>query len=199
MTGPASPSKLVVLVPVKAFAEAKGRLASVLAPAQRAQLARTLAGVVLRAAAPLPVAVVCDDIAVADWAEEHGAHVLWRPGRGLNAAVTLGVADLAALGYGRVIVAHGDLPRATSLAWVGRFGGVTLVPDRSDDGTNVLALPVDAGFRFAYGRASFARHAVEATRLGLALRVVRNPDLGFDVDLPADLDRIGVPDLQPSA
>lgn len=176
-----------MLIPVKSFAEAKGRLAPALSPPERASLARRLATAVVRAAAPLPVAVVCDDEAVAEWATAAGARVLWRPGRGLDRAVTLGVADLAELGFERVIVAHGDLPRATSLAWVGRFAGVTLIPDRFDDGTNVVALPTGAGFRFAYGRGSFLRHGAEAIRLGLPLRVVRDPALGFDVDVPADL------------
>ena len=47
--------------------------------------------------------------------------------------------------------------------------------------------PVDAPFRFAYGTGSFRRHAAEARRLGLGLRVVRDRDLAFDVDVPDDL------------
>ncbi len=45
-------------------------------------------------------------------------------------------------------------------------------------------------FAFAYGPGSFRRHAAEARRLGLGLRVVRDPDLAFDVDVPADLAAI---------
>jgi 2-phospho-L-lactate guanylyltransferase (CobY/MobA/RfbA family) len=70
---------------------------------------------------------------------------------------------------------------------VADFDGVTLVPDRRDDGTNVACVPVDVGFRFSYGGGSFRRHAAEARRLGLPLRIVRDPVLGWDVDLPADL------------
>ena len=176
-----------VLVPVKAFHEAKGRLAPALDPAARAALARSMASAVLRAASPLPVWVVCDDDEVAAWAEEGGARVLWKPGRGLNGAVNEGVADLAAVGVGRVVVAHADLPHAVSLSWVAEGDGVTLVPDRHGDGTNVAAAPSDAGFVFAYGPRSFERHRAEAARLGLPLRVVHDPRLGWDVDLPADL------------
>jgi 2-phospho-L-lactate guanylyltransferase len=67
------------------------------------------------------------------------------------------------------------------------FDGVTLVPDRRDDGTNVLRLPARCEFRFAYGPGSFRAHRAEATRLGLAVRVVRKPDLAYDVDWPADV------------
>jgi 2-phospho-L-lactate guanylyltransferase len=101
--------------------------------------------------------------------------------------VTDGVAHLAAAGFERVVVAHGDLPLAQRLQWVAGFDGVTLVPDRHDDGTNVICVPAGSGFRFGYGPGSFRRHGEEARRLGLAVRVVREPALGWDVDLPADL------------
>ena len=178
---------VAVLVPVKAFRDAKGRLAEALTPSERAELSRTMAAAVVRAAAPLPVWIVCDDDAVAAWAVEVGASVLWKPGRGLNGAVNEGVADLAALGVATVIVAHADLPHAQALAHVAEATGVTLVPDRHDDGTNVAAVPARSGFVFAYGPGSFERHRAEAARLGLPVRVVREPRLAWDVDRPDDL------------
>ena len=179
--------KVAVLVPVKAFREAKLRLAPALDGPAREQLARMMAERVVRAAAPLPVSVVCDDPDVATWARSAEAEVIARPGRGLNGAVSDGVARLAAAGVQRVVVAHGDLPLATRLAWVAGFDGVTIVPDRHDDGTNVICVPAAAGFCFWYGPGSFRRHSAEARRMGLAVRVVREPQLGWDVDLPDDL------------
>jgi 2-phospho-L-lactate guanylyltransferase len=64
---------------------------------------------------------------------------------------------------------------------------VTLVPDRREDGTTVIALPSDCGFVFSYGPGSFGRHQAEAQRLGLPTRVERSPSLSWDVDLPDDL------------
>jgi 2-phospho-L-lactate guanylyltransferase len=186
--GPLGP--VAVLVPVKSFAAAKQRLAPALAAPERAQLVRRMAEGVLDAAAGLPVAVVSDDPEVVAWAEARGAGALWEPGRGLNRAVEEGVARLGKAGAARVIVAHADLPLATELAWAASFPGVTLVPDRRDDGTNVACVPTAAGFRFAYGQGSFRRHAAEAARLGLGLRVVRHPLLGVDVDVPSDLAAI---------
>jgi 2-phospho-L-lactate guanylyltransferase len=176
-----------VLVPVKAFADAKLRLAPALPAGERSRLAQQMAAHVLAAARPLPVAVVCDDAAVADWARHAGALVVWEPGRGLNGAVQAGVERLRGAGVRKVVVAHADLPLAGPLAWACRFPGVTLVPDRRDDGTNVACVPADAGFAFSYGPGSFQRHGAEARRLGLGLRVVREPLLGHDVDVPADL------------
>jgi 2-phospho-L-lactate/phosphoenolpyruvate guanylyltransferase len=177
-----------VLVPVKAFTQAKRRLAPALPPAERAALARSMAEKVVAAAGALPVAVVCDDNDVAVWAREHGALVIWEPEQGLNRAVEAGISRLGAAGVVQVTVAHADLPLAADLTWLGRFAGVTLVPDRQGDGTNVACVPTVAGFRFSYGPGSFARHQHEARRLGLPLRIVDEPLLAWDVDQPGDLD-----------
>jgi 2-phospho-L-lactate guanylyltransferase len=176
-----------VLVPVKAFREAKVRLAPAMSAPQRAALAQKMATQVVASAAGLPVAVVCDDPEVASWARGLGALVIWEPGRGLNGAVHEGVARLAAAGAGLVVVAAGDLPLATDLRWVTRFPGVTIVPDRRRDGTNVIAVPTAASFSFSYGPGSYARHLDEARRLQLSVRVVHSVPLGWDVDVPDDL------------
>lgn len=176
-----------VLVPVKAFREAKLRLAPALSPERRAELARTMAARVLRSAGDLPTAVVCDDRTVADWARALGVLVIWEPGRGLNGAVQAGVTRLAELGVEAVVVAAGDLPLADDLRWVTEFDGVTIVPDRRHDGTNVICVPTDRPFGFSYGPGSFSRHLAEARAQGWPVRVVDDPALAWDVDLPSDL------------
>lgn len=176
-----------VLIPVKAFSDAKARLAAALNPHERSTLAQSMATTVVAAAAPLDVWVVCDDTAVATWATQHGASVLWKPSRGLNGAVNEGVSDLAHLDVDTVIVAHADLPHAEHLEWLADYDGVTLVPDRHGDGTNVIVIPTDSGFVFSYGPYSFQRHQAEAKRLGLAVRVIHDDRLAWDVDRPEDL------------
>lgn len=183
---------VAVLIPVKAFAEAKLRLAPALDATERAELARDMATHVVRAAGPLPVAVVCDDGEVREWAATVGAEVVWRPGTGLNGAVRSGVDHLRDTGAHRVIVAHGDLPLARPLAPLGDWPGITLVPDRRNDGTNVIALPSNCPFEFSYGRGSFARHLAEAQRMRCSLRILRDPSFGLDIDLPDDLDELAV-------
>jgi 2-phospho-L-lactate guanylyltransferase len=176
-----------VVVPVKAFSRAKARLSEVRTGPERAELARSMATTVVRAAGALPVVVVCDDDAVRAWADRLEVEVLWTPGLGLNGAVEAGVALLAERGVPRAVVAHADLPLAEDLAVVLGPAGVTIVPDRHGDGTNVISLPTGSGFRFAYGAGSCAEHAAEAERLGLAVRLLRDEALGWDVDRPEDL------------
>jgi 2-phospho-L-lactate guanylyltransferase len=188
----------VVLVPVKAFADAKARLAPALAPHHRAELARWTAHRVLAAAGELPVFVACDDDSVAQWATQHGATVLWHPGVGLNAAVNRSIAELRDRGVVHVVVAHGDLPRATSLTATVVPGCITLVPDSRGDGTNVASLPTSMAFQFAYGAGSFRRHLQQAIDLGLPVTVRHDPLLGIDIDTPSDLAHPLVQEVLPS-
>jgi 2-phospho-L-lactate guanylyltransferase len=146
-----------------------------------------MASRVLSAAHPLPVAVVCDDPEVEAWARSLGAMVLSEPGRGLNGAVSEGVARLASAGATEIMVAHADLPLAEGLVALAGFDGVTLVPDRHGKGTNVVCIPATLDFRFAYGPGSFVRHQREVARLGVALRIIHEPLLALDVDVPDDL------------
>ncbi len=176
-----------VIIPIKSFNTAKGRLAQSLSPTERDDLARRMATRVIEAARPLPTWIVCDDHGVAHWVMEAGAQVLWRSAPGLNPAVTASVEFLGRLGFDRIIIAHGDLPLATNLRWVGDFDGVSIVPDRWGEGTNVMAVPTNCGFVFAYGTRSAPKHQREAERLGLAVRVVEDSDLGWDIDTPDDL------------
>jgi len=179
---------VAVLIPVKAFDGAKARLAPVLDKAARANLARSMAETVIAAASPLPVTVVCDCDEVDAWARSMGADVVRVTRPGLTEAVEAGVDALGRAGVSTVVVAHGDLPLATDLSHCADFTGVTLVPDRHHDGTPVAVVPTGAGFRFAYGPGSYAAHVAETERLGLPWRSLPDPQLGWDVDEPADLD-----------
>ena len=61
-----------VLIPVKGFRLAKGRLADRLSEAERSELARNMASQVVKAAGSLPTKIVCDNDEVADWARGGG-------------------------------------------------------------------------------------------------------------------------------
>ncbi|HEX7521841.1 MAG TPA: hypothetical protein VF441_07275, partial [Acidimicrobiia bacterium] len=69
-----------VVVPIRAFALGKARLATRVAGADRADLGRRLAATVVAAAGDLPVVVVSSAPEVLDWAAELGLTVLADPG-----------------------------------------------------------------------------------------------------------------------
>lgn len=187
-----------VVIPVKAFHAAKLRLAPALSPHERATLAQQMAAQVVASAGDLPVAIVCDDPTVREWALSVGATVRWTPGLGLDGAVQAGVAAAADDGADRIVVAHADLPMAAGFSHIIGVDGVVIVPDRHRDGTNVITVPAHSGFRFAYGPNSFARHQAEAIRLGLPVEVHTDEALGWDVDLPSDLHLPDGADLTPA-
>lgn len=185
-----------MLVPVKAFTAAKQRLAPHLAPRQRERLAKYMAARVIAAAGSMPVSVICDDEAVAAWATQQGASVIWTPGRGLNGAVGDAAAHAASTGAERIIVAHADLPFAEDFeSRSAHLGARTalLCPDRHGDGTNVMSLPVagvfdrNPAFVFAYGPGSFAAHSSRCAALGLTVRRLSDAQLEWDIDRVDDL------------
>lgn len=180
--------RLAVLVPVKRFTAAKGRLSGVLSGADRARLAEWMASGVLDVVAEIPTFVACDDDAVADWATRMGARVIWGAGLGLNGAVDDGVDHIVAAGFAHILVTHADLARPGALLEVVHEGSITLVPDRRRDGTNVMSFPAEHRLRAAYGAGSFSRHLHQALSLGSTPVEVRgDPLLSLDLDTARDL------------
>lgn len=192
----ASPALLVL--PIKAFDNAKGRLANVLEPAQRIRLARECASRVARAAEGCDILVVTGAVGdtasphpeILDWATRHGAACITQSEPGLNAAVRDGVRFAATNNYPTVVVAHSDVPLATPVVEFVESDTVVIVPDTQRDGTNLMSIPVAVAerFEFHYGPGSFRAHRDEARRLGHEPRIVASREWGLDLDTPEDLD-----------
>lgn len=174
------------LIPVKGFHVGKSRLGGVLDEPARALLARTMAEQVVTAAAGLDVYVATDDERVGAWAIAKGCRLVWTQDLDLNGSIAAGLDTLRADGYRTLVVAHADLPFADALSPLTWFG-VTVVPDRRDDGTNVLSLPADVPFEPMYGPQSFRRHLAQLRAHGISVRIARRPALQWDVDVPDDL------------
>lgn len=178
-----------VVVPLRSFVLGKARLAPALDDAARHDFTRVMAERVVAAAGTRPVVVVSSAPEVSAWAASLGVASIRDPGR-LDAAADAGREWVRDRGFSRVVVVHADLPLARSLDGIADDADApvaVLVPDRHDDGNPVLAIPSSAPFVFAYGPGSCARHAAEARRCGLAVRIVRDRELGFDVDVEDDL------------
>ena len=181
--------RVALLVPVKAFADAKQRLRGELDAQQRTALARWCAERVIAAAGAFAVHVVCDDPEVAAWAERLGVTVIRCDVAGLNPAVERGLQVLADTRFDLAIIAHGDLPLAEGFGELALDGTITVVPDYRYDGTNALVLPTALAGRFSphYGSGSFRKHLVEALAHWPLVRVLRVEGLAHDLDTPADL------------
>jgi 2-phospho-L-lactate guanylyltransferase len=144
---------------------------------------------VLHAAAGHAVAVVTSAPEVVAFARERHCEVLADPGS-LDAAADAGRAWATGKGLARYAIAHGDLPLVRSFDAIlddGDASVAVIVPDHRDDGTPALSLPAAVPFAFSYGPGSAARHIDEARHRGLEVRVLHDPQLGFDVDVAEDL------------
>jgi len=181
-----------VVVPIRSFVHAKERLAVALDDGARHALIRELAGRVIDAARGQHIAIVSSDDEVVRFASDRSVVCLPDPGT-LDTAADAGREWARQIGAERVAIVHADLPFVENLdplvapadAWV-----AVLVPDQRGDGTPALSVPIDAPFAFAYGPGSFARHLAAAVASGLQPRVLHDARLGFDVDLPEDLETL---------
>jgi len=186
-----------VIVPHRGLEAAKTRLAPVLSPVERGELAAQLLERVLRIArAVLPdVVVISPSAALSPLVEATGARLLVQRGMGLNEGLDQARAVAIADGIGTLLVLHGDLPELTVLdvralaSAITVARGVAIAPDDAGTGTNGLALRPPDVIGFAFGIGSHAAHEAAARAAGVPFVAVERPGLAFDLDTPADLER----------
>jgi 2-phospho-L-lactate guanylyltransferase len=181
----------VPLVPLKALAEAKGRLAPEVGPLQRRLLAIAMFEDVIAALQAVPAlaapVVVSPDREVWRRADAMGCRVVEEPpGAGdLNAALAA-AAKAAGAGNGSpLLVVAADLPLASAAGLervLAAEAPVAVVPSADGAGTNVLAWRDPASFAPSFGPDSAARHLAVPG----AVRV-DDPGLSLDVDTVEDL------------
>jgi 2-phospho-L-lactate/phosphoenolpyruvate guanylyltransferase len=186
-----------IVIPCKALAHGKSRLAPVLAPDARASLCAWLLRRTLDTAMTFvpstAVWLVTADAEAVSLAERYGVTAVADPGGGLNVALDAArraVFDRDDRVEGLLVLPI-DLPRLDPAALADATAGgadVAIAGDRRGSGTNVLNLMGAAArhLPFSYGEGSFHRHCNLARRAGHVLRVVANDALAFDLDEPGD-------------
>lgn len=180
-------SSAALVMPLKSFNSGKGRLSPVLDAASRERLSRECAERVVAAAGNLVVLVVTDSNDVREWAATQPVSCIMQSSPGLNGAVSDGVTWARENGFASVVVAHSDVPLACDVTPFIDTDNVVIVPDTTNDGTNLLSLPTSCGFTFHYGPGSFRLHVDEAMRCGFAPRVALSDEWSLDLDNPDDL------------
>jgi 2-phospho-L-lactate/phosphoenolpyruvate guanylyltransferase len=190
--------RTIAIVPAKAPALAKTRLAAELAEGDRAAVSLDMLRGVLAQIGRVPAiagcAVVSADESVLALARQLGCEPIRETGEsGLNPALDLGRVWALDSGADALLVIPADLPlvRASDLADIVSRGeaqgpGIVIAPSK-DGGTNALLLRPPSGVPFCFGPDSARRHQLEAELRGLAVSVLQRDTLAFDVDTPADL------------
>ncbi len=187
------------VVPVKETALAKQRLAGLLSPGRRQELALAMVEDVLQTLASAHrlagIVVVTLDPQATAIARRWGAQV-WTDGArdGHTGAVMAAARRLAANGLNMLTI-PGDVPRVAAadidhvLSRHAEAPAFTVVPAWDERGSNtVICSPPDL-VPLRFGADSFFPHLEAARRLGLQPTVVRNEAIALDVDEPADLAR----------
>lgn len=193
-----------LVIPMRAFDDAKSRLSGVLSAHDRRELTIACARRVIGSIPGADVFVVCDDDEVAEFASDLSATPVRVDVEGLNAALSAAIPRVLVDRPGQtVIVAHADLPFAERLGdlWgelspTSSASSVVIVPDAEHDGSNVVIIGSDlvARWCFLYGVGSFRAHVAQARDLGVEPLVVDDAMLSLDLDTPRDLDNPSVAD-----
>jgi 2-phospho-L-lactate/phosphoenolpyruvate guanylyltransferase len=187
------------IVPVKPLRLGKSRLSGVLSDDERAVLNRIFLEQTLETLRNTPqvaqTLVVSRDPAALAIAREYGARTVLEDGNpDLNQALTR--ATLLAHTYATrgVLVLPADLPLLTRDDLVSFFEHVfsppcmVISPDRREDGTNAMLMAPGGLIPYSFGPGSFNRHCDLALKKGARLEVVRNANMGLDLDIPEDLE-----------
>lgn len=173
------------IVPLKRFDVAKDRLRQSGSPDVTA-LARQLARNVITSCAPRHVVVLSEAAEVSSFARALGVEVIESDATTLNDAVQRAYETLSRR-FDTLVIVHGDLAAPDGLGAFSPEPGITIVTDRHQRGTNVLAVPTGLDFHFAYGADSALHHREEAERLGVQCHVIIDSPWRVDIDEPEDL------------
>jgi len=186
------------VIPAKGFKGAKQRLAAILHPQERRQLATAMLTDTLLACAKSRLlsgfAVVTCDQTVAGVAGSCKADVIWEPQAGGHSqAVAFAVATCQQRGHASLLTLPGDLPLITPedidalVTPAVPMAPVVIVPNRDEMGTNALLLSPPDCLPLQFGYDSFQRHLRLAAERQLRVDVRRYPRVALDIDEPADL------------
>jgi 2-phospho-L-lactate/phosphoenolpyruvate guanylyltransferase len=188
-----------IVIPVKAFADAKSRLATILSPTARAELAEALCAdifhTITRVRGVERVIVVSSEARALDWARQRGWHTLVEE-RQISEAVSV---DLACrycekAGVQLLLRIPTDIPLVHSsdieeiFAEQAQSPACVIIPSRDGTGTNALLRSPPALFPSLFGRDSFPRHIAAARAAGATAKILRNRRIELDLDEPDDLE-----------
>lgn len=188
------------VVPVKPLRGALRRLRPALEAPVRRELQVAMLTDVLRACAGAGslegvLVVTSDADATALAGRLAGARVVpdHDPPRGMNAAVSRGLAAVTEAGAGAALVLTADLPLMRPadieaiLAAAPPERSALIVPSHEMTGTNAMLLRPPTALAPRLGPDSLARHTAQAARRRLPLERLVLPRVGLDIDTPRDL------------
>lgn len=188
--------RYTVLVPVKALALAKSRLAPYLTEGQRATFVLDMLSHVLRVARAAEeieqTAVVSADRRVLALAQQLGAIPLLEQRAGHNPALRAAAATLQQHGAQALLILSADLPLLapcdiTAMVEQAAHYEVVLAPSREKTGTNALLVRPPLAIPYRFGPNSRERHLQAARNGSLNSVLYQSRGTAFDIDTIDDV------------
>ncbi len=190
----------VAVLPVKRPADSLTRLAGLLSPDEREELAARLFRRALALLETVPklndLIVVSIDQVVLDAARAAGARTLREPDQVSHShSAERGIEMALGLGAKTVLSAAIDVPLATSIEYAELLEtsaqlsspSLIVVPSLDGTGTNALVRTPPDVIASAFGPGSFMRHEAAGTSAGAQVRTMHPPGIALDLDTPEDL------------
>jgi len=198
-----------VVLPMRTVSGGKARLGQALDAEEREELVLGLLLQTLRVLGAWPacrrIHIVSPDPVLGVATRQAGVEVSVhrQEGEGLNEGIRLGVSAACVEDAASVLVLPGDLPLldvgaldelllAADACLVAASGGpvMAIAPADAGGGTNALLLHPPEVIAPSFGPSSFEAHLRAAESAEVAVQVVRDPILGYDLDTPEDLERL---------
>jgi 2-phospho-L-lactate/phosphoenolpyruvate guanylyltransferase len=190
-----------LLIPVKRFELAKTRLEGTLCRQSRGDLMRAMLRDLLEQVDAVrgidQVVLLSNEPDLSLWSRQFRLrHLRESAGSaGLNAGLTVALAELLQEGVRRVLILHADLPlaRASDLQRLvdddakRMQDDIVLVPDRARRGTNAMLASLPLPIDLCYGAGSFDMHLQKAAACGLPVTIAQTPSIAYDVDVRQDI------------
>jgi 2-phospho-L-lactate guanylyltransferase len=187
------------IIPVKPLNRAKSRLAPVLTPEQRQQLAENMFRHVLETVRGVPqiigTLVISRDSKALSIAREYDAKTVQETGTPeLNSALTRATQVVVSWGVESLLVLPADLPLVnvddlTDMISMGRgTPSVVIATDQHQDGTNALFMRPPGIIPYAYGPGSYQRHSALARTAGVKVKTFFSEQMSLDIDVSGDLE-----------
>jgi 2-phospho-L-lactate guanylyltransferase len=184
-------------VPAKEFVAAKQRLAPLLTPRQRQDLAVAMFEDVLTALSNSPLAGIMIntvDPHASHLAREYGARVVTDGARdGHTAAVAAMARILGREGQLAMLTMPADIPLVSAASISALIAArqpapsVTIVPAHDERGSNAILCSPPQVMPLRFGDDSFLPHLAAARALGIEPTVMKLPGIGLDIDQPDDV------------
>ncbi len=192
---------LCAIIPVKPLRRGKSRLSDILSSSQREILNSYLLGSILKCLEPIKainhkIVISYDPTALA-LSRKFGANTVLE-NRNTNINRALRKATIAAKAYGatKLLILPADLPLITMddlmgiLELEGAPPQMIISPDRKLNGTNAMYMNPIGAIKYDFGEWSFRKHIEQAERKKIKVKIYKNDNISFDLDVPEDWEQL---------